>query len=49
LHGALLLINGGRVPLNADTAVIEQQSGARLTNTRRPPDTECVAVWDLIA
>ena len=46
--GLLLLINGGRiVAITAETAVIERQSGARLTYTRRSADTECVAVWDL--
>jgi hypothetical protein len=46
--GLLLLISGGRVvALTAETAKIEQQSGARLTYTRRPPDAECVAVWEL--
>jgi hypothetical protein len=46
--GLLLLIGGGRVvALSTETAVIEQQAGARLTYTRRPPDAECVAVWEL--
>jgi hypothetical protein len=46
--GLLLLLRGGRViAITADSAVIERQSGARLTYTRRPPDAECVAVWEL--
>jgi hypothetical protein len=46
--GLLLLVNGGRVvAITTETGMIEQQSGARLTYTRRPPDTECVALWDL--
>jgi hypothetical protein len=48
--GLLLVIRGGRVVvLTTEVAKIEQQSGARLTYTRRPPETECVAVWDLIS
>ena len=48
--GLLLAIRGGRVVvLTTETAVIEQQSGAPLTYTRRPPDTECMPLWDLIA
>jgi hypothetical protein len=48
--GLLLVIRGGRVVvLTTEAAKIEQQSGARLTYTRRPPDAECVAVWDLRA
>jgi hypothetical protein len=46
--GLVPLISGGRVvALTASTAVIEQQSGARLTYTRRPPEAECVPVWEL--
>ena len=46
--GLLLLIQGGRiVALTADSAIIERQSGARLTYRRRPPEPECVAVWEL--
>jgi hypothetical protein len=46
--GLLLLLRGGRVvALTTSTAVIEQQSGARLTYTRRPPEAECVPVWEL--
>jgi hypothetical protein len=46
--GLLLVIRGGRVvALTAETAKIEQQSGARLTYTRRPPEAECVALWEL--
>ena len=46
--GLLLLVNGGRViAITAESAVIEQQSGARLTYTRRPPEAECVALWEL--
>jgi hypothetical protein len=30
-----------------ETAVIEQQSGVRLTYTRRPPEVGCVPVWEL--
>jgi hypothetical protein len=46
--GLLLLISGGRVvAITAEAAVIEQQSGARLTYTRRPPEADCVAVWNL--
>ena len=48
--GLLLLVNGGRViAITAETAVIQQQSGARLTYTRRPPEAECVALWDLLS
>jgi hypothetical protein len=48
--GLLLVISSGRVVvLTTEAAKIEQQSGARLTYTRRPPETECVAVWDLKA
>jgi hypothetical protein len=46
--GLLLLVRGGRVvAITADSAVIERQSGARLTYTRRLPDAECVALWEL--
>jgi hypothetical protein len=46
--GLLLVLRGGRVvALTTSTAVIEQQSGARLTYTRRPPEAECVPVWEL--
>jgi hypothetical protein len=46
--GLLLLVNsGGVVAITAETAVIEQQSGHRLTHTRQPPEPDCVAVWDL--
>jgi hypothetical protein len=46
--GLLLLLRGGRVvALTTSTAVIEQQSGARLTYTRQPPEAECVPVWEL--
>jgi hypothetical protein len=46
--GLLVLLRGGRVvALTASTAVIEQQSGARLTYTRRPPEAERVPVWEL--
>jgi hypothetical protein len=46
--GLLLLLRGGRVvALTASTAIIEQQSGARLTYTRRPPEPECVPLWEL--
>ena len=46
--GLLLVVNGGRVvALTTEAAKIEQQSRARLTYTRSPPDTECVPVWDL--
>jgi hypothetical protein len=43
--GLLLLISVGRVvAITAESAVIEKQSGARLTYTRRPPEAECVPV-----
>jgi hypothetical protein len=46
--GLLLLVNGGRVvAITAESAVIEQQSGARLTYPRRSAEAECVALWDL--
>ena len=46
--GLLLLVNGGRViAITAETAVIQLQSGARLTYTRRPPEAECVPLWEL--
>jgi hypothetical protein len=46
--GLLLLVNGGRVVvISAESAIIEQQSGSRLTYTRRPPEPECVPLWDL--
>jgi hypothetical protein len=46
--GLLPLLRGGRVvALTASTALIEQQSGARLTYTRRPPEPECVPLWEL--
>jgi hypothetical protein len=46
--GLLLLLRGGRVvALTASTAIIEQQSSARLTYTRRPPGAECVPLWEL--
>jgi hypothetical protein len=46
--GLLPLVNGGRVvAITVESAVIERQSGSRLTYTRRPPDAECVAVWEL--
>jgi hypothetical protein len=46
--GLLLLVRGGRVAaITAESAVIERQSGARLTYTRRPPEPECVAIWEL--
>jgi hypothetical protein len=48
--GLLPLIQGGRViAITAESARIEQPSGARLTYTRRPPEAGCVAVWDLLA
>jgi hypothetical protein len=46
--GLLLLINVGRViAITTESAVIEKQSGARLTYARRPPEAECVPVWEL--
>ena len=46
--GLLLLVRGGRVvAITAGSAVIERQSGARLTYTRQPPVAECVAIWEL--
>jgi hypothetical protein len=46
--GLLLVIRGGRVvALTSETAKIEQQSGARLTYTRRPAEVGCVALWEL--
>ena len=47
--GLLLLIRGGRVvALTADSAAIEQQSGARLTYTRQPIEAECMPLWRLV-
>jgi hypothetical protein len=46
--GLLLLVRGGRmVAITAERGVIERQSGARLTYPRRPPEAECVAIWEL--
>jgi hypothetical protein len=46
--GLLLVIGSGRVvAVTAESAVIERQSGAQLTYTRRPPEAECVPVWEL--
>ncbi len=46
--GLVLLIRGGRVvAISAETAIIEQASGSRLTFTRRPPEREAVLLWDL--
>jgi hypothetical protein len=46
--GLLLLVRGGRVAaITAERAVIERQSGAHLTYTRRPPEPECVPIWEL--
>jgi hypothetical protein len=46
--GLLILVRGGRiVAISAKSAVIERQSGARLTYTRQPSEPECVAIWEL--
>jgi hypothetical protein len=46
--GLLLLVGGGRaVAISAETSVIEQRCGARLTYTRRPAEAECAALWQL--
>jgi hypothetical protein len=46
--GLLLLVRAGRVvAITAESAVIEQQSGAHLTYTRRPPEAECIPIWEL--
>jgi hypothetical protein len=46
--GLLLLVRGGRVvAITAESALIERQSGARLTYTRRPPEPECAPIWQL--
>jgi hypothetical protein len=42
------LVRGGQVVvITAETAVIERQSAARLTYTRRSPEPECVPIWEL--
>jgi hypothetical protein len=46
--GLTLLTRGGRVvALSAETAIIEQASGSRLTFTRRPNEREAVPIWEL--
>jgi hypothetical protein len=46
--GLLLLVRGGRVvAITAGSAVIERQSKARLTYTRRPPEPQCAPIWEL--
>jgi hypothetical protein len=48
VKGLLLSVRRGRVvAITAKSARIEQPSGARLTYTRRSPEVECVAVWEL--
>jgi hypothetical protein len=41
-------VRGGRVvAITAEIAVIERESGARLTYTKHRPERECVAIWEL--